>query len=61
MNQIYCEQKEKSDYKFQLIQSQIKPHFLYNTLETIKSLIDIGMNDAASEAVMAMSQFYRMS
>ena len=61
MEQIYSEQEEKSDYKFQLIQAQIKPHFLYNTLETIKSLVDIGLNDEASEAIMAMSKFYRMS
>lgn len=61
MQQIYNEQEEKSNYKFQLIQSQIKPHFLYNTLETIKSLVDIGMNDVAGEAIVAISKFYRMS
>ena len=61
MEQIYNEQEEKSNYKFQLIQAQIKPHFLYNTFETIKSLVDIGMNKEASEAVMAVSKFYRMS
>lgn len=61
MRQIYHDQEEKSNYKFQLIQSQIKPHFLYNTLEMIKSLIDIGMNNEASKAVMAVSKFYRKS
>lgn len=61
MDQIYSEQEEKSNYKFQLIQSQIKPHFLYNTLETIKSLVDIGMSEEASEAIMAVSGFYRLS
>lgn len=61
MRQIYNDQEEKSKYKFQLIQSQIKPHFLYNTLEMIKSLIDIGMNNEAAQAVMAVSKFYRMS
>lgn len=61
MKQMYNEQEEKSNYKFQLIQAQIKPHFLYNTFETIKSLIDIGMSEEASEAVIAISGFYRMS
>lgn len=61
MDQIYLEQEEKSNYKFQLIQAQIKPHFLYNTLETVKSLIDIGMYDQAGESIMALSKFYRMS
>lgn len=59
--QIYQYQEEKSNYQFQLIQSQIKPHFLYNTLEMIKSLVDCHMYEEAGEAVMAMSQFYRLS
>ena len=58
---IKVEQEEKSGYQFQLIQAQIKPHFLYNTLETIKSLIDLGMNETASECTSAMSTFYRLS
>lgn len=55
------EQEEKSNYKFQLLQAQVKPHFLYNTLMTVKSLIDLDMNDTASECVYAMSSFYRLS
>ena len=58
---IHQEQEEKSNYKFQLIQAQIKPHFLYNTLMTIKSLIDLGMNETAGECIYAMSSFYRLS
>ncbi len=61
IQQIYREQEEKSNYQFQLIQSQIRPHFLYNTLEMIKSLVDCRMYEEAGEAVMAMSQFYRLS
>ena len=44
-----------------LLQSQINPHFLYNTLITIKSLIELDMNDTAVKAVSAMSSFYRNS
>ena len=58
---INQEQEEKSNYKFQLIQAQIKPHFLYNTLMTIKSLIDLDMNQTAGECIYAMSSFYRLS
>ena len=61
VSRIRLEQEEKSNYKFQLIQAQIKPHFLYNTLETIKSLVDLGMNDIASECTSAMATFYRLS
>lgn len=61
MQQIYVEQEEKSNYQFQLIQSQMKPHFLYNTLEMIKSLVDCQMYEEAGKAIMAMSKFYRLS
>lgn len=61
MRQIYIEQEEKSNYQLQLIQSQIKPHFLYNTLEMIKSLVDCQMYEEAGQAIMAMSRFYRLS
>lgn len=44
-----------------LLQSQINPHFLYNTLNTIKSLIELDMNDTAVKAVSSMSSFYRNS
>ena len=61
IDHINHEQEEKSNYQFQLIQAQIKPHFLYNTLMTIKSLIDLDMNEMAGEGVYAMSSFYRLS
>lgn len=61
LDHINREQEEKSNIKFKLIQAQIKPHFLYNTLMTIKSLIDLDMNETASECVYAMSSFYRLS
>lgn len=32
------EQKKKSDMEFQILQAQINPHFLYNTLDSIKWL-----------------------
>lgn len=61
LRQIYIEQQEKSSYQFQLVQAQIKPHFLYNTLEMIKSLVDCQMYEEAGEAIMAVSQFYRLT
>ena len=61
IEQINQEQEEKSNYRFRLIQSQLRPHFLYNSLQTIKSLIDLGINDTASECLSAMSTLYRLS
>lgn len=58
---IYEEQEAKNDFKFKLVQAQINPHFLYNTLEMIKSMIDLNMNEESSEAITALAIFYRLS
>lgn len=58
---IYEEEREKNEYQFRLIQEQIKPHFLYNTLEMIKSMIDLGIYDEAGEAISTLASFYRYS
>lgn len=61
MDKIILEQKAKREYEFQLIQSQINPHFLYNTLETISSFIKLGMKDNALSSIQHLSSFYRIS
>ena len=61
LNDIYEEQNAKQKMEVQLLQSQINPHFLYNTLNTIKSLIELDMKETAVKAVSAMSTFYRTS
>lgn len=38
MNQIELREKEKRDAELTALQSQIKPHFIYNTLGTIRNL-----------------------
>ncbi|MDA3957288.1 sensor histidine kinase, partial [Oceanispirochaeta sp.] len=38
MKKTLVEQKMKSDLEFQILESQINPHFLYNTLDSIKWL-----------------------
>lgn len=58
---IYEEEREKNEYQFRLIQEQIKPHFLYNTLEMIKSMIDLGIYEEAGEAISTLARFYRYS
>ena len=54
-------QRRQKELELKTLQYQINPHFLYNTLNTIKSLIEIDMNDTAVKAVSAMSSFYRNS
>ena len=42
-----------------LIQAQINPHFLYNTLDAIVWLIETGKNDQAIEMVSSLSTYFR--
>lgn len=43
-----------------LLQEQINPHFLYNTLDTIVWLIESNETDQAVEMVVTLSNFFRM-
>ena len=61
IDHVYEEQSANQEMEIRLLQSQINPHFLYNTLSTIKSLIELEMNETAVKAVAAMSVFYRNS
>ena len=58
---VYTEQKQIRDYEFKLIQSQINPHFLYNSLGMIDSLISIEEYDEAISHVHYLTNFYRLS
>lgn len=42
-----------------LIQAQINPHFLYNTLDAIVWLIETGKNEQAEEMVTSLSTYFR--
>lgn len=43
-----------------LLQEQINPHFLYNTLDTIVWLIEGNDSDKAVNVVMSLSEFFRL-
>lgn len=47
--------------QLQLLQAQVNPHFLYNTLDTITWLIEGGQNDDAVEMISNLSVFFRTS
>ena len=47
--------------ELQLIQAQVNPHFLYNTLDTIVWLIEGGMTEDAVEMISSLSIFFRTS
>ncbi|MDO4543367.1 MAG: sensor histidine kinase [Clostridia bacterium] len=55
------EQKRLYSMELALLQSQINPHFLYNTLDTIVWLIEMGKEQEAVEMVASLSNFFRIS
>lgn len=61
LSQVREEQKQKSNLELMIMQSQIKPHFLYNTLGSIKAMTDLRECDKASAMCDALIQFYRIS
>jgi two-component system, sensor histidine kinase YesM len=61
LEQIRLEQDEKRQLEFSVLHAQINPHFLYNTLYSIKGLSDMGMNKEASSMITALSNFFRIS
>ncbi len=61
MVKVLKEERLKQNYKMQLIQAQVNPHFLYNALEMINSLVRLDLKDYALEATSNISEFYRIS
>lgn len=59
LDKIKYEQNKKKEFEFELIQLQIKPHFLYNSLENISALIELEKNDEAVNMLENLSTFYR--
>lgn len=60
---LSVKEEEKLQHKtqLQLLQSQINPHFLYNTLDTIVWLVESEMNDEAVKMLGDLSLFFRTS
>ncbi|WP_372632238.1 sensor histidine kinase [Cohnella sp.] len=58
---IKVEQKQKREYELALIQSQIKPHFLYNTLDVIYALSEMGRIKDVQRTTKALADFYRLT
>lgn len=57
--EIYQQQQELRKSELLLIQSQIKPHFLYNSMETISSFIQLGLYEKALLTLHNLAGFYR--
>ena len=53
------EQLRLRSMELALIQAQINPHFLYNTLDTIVWLIETGKTEEAEKMIVSLSTYFR--
>lgn len=54
-------ERTKADYlsaKYEVLKQQVNPHFLFNSLNTLKSMVDFGDANAA-DFIVKLSDFYR--
>lgn len=60
IDQVYYEQQRKRETELRVLQEQIKPHFLYNTLDTIQWMAqEKGAGDIV-DMVNALTQLFRV-
>ena len=61
MDDIVAEHESKRKSEFNTLQSQINPHFLYNTLDIIVWMIENEQKAEAVKVVTALARFFRIS
>ncbi len=61
LNDVEREEQKKRQYELALIQQQIKPHFLYNTLDIILKLSQMGQARKAQMVTRKLAEYYRNS
>ena len=57
---IKIEQKNKKNTELWLLQTQINPHFLYNTLDTVVWMAEAGDSKKVVDMITALSSFLRI-
>lgn len=61
MNQIILEQEAKRKSELEVLQAQINPHFLYNTLNSVVRMVGIGKNEDVITTITSLSKLFRIS
>ncbi len=61
MNDVVREQEEKRRSELDALQSQINPHFLYNTLDSIVWMIESGNSKEAIQMITQLANIFRIS
>ncbi len=61
ISDIISEQKKERELELKVLQLQINPHFLYNTLDTLHWKMILSKENETAEAVVALSNLLRYS
>ncbi len=61
LKQVDEEAKKKREFELALIQEQVKPHFLYNTLDIIIMLIEMNRSKEAARVTQKLANYYKNS
>ena len=61
IRQVNAEEAQKRQYELALISAQIKPHFLYNSLDAIYVLAQMERTSEVAEATKSLADFYRVA
>lgn len=61
ISEIYVIQSRKKEADLEALQSQINPHFIYNTLETIRMTAEINDDEEVAEMTFTLGKLLRYS
>ena len=61
MQEIETKEKTLRSYELSVLHSQINPHFLYNTLDTIVWMAEFNESDRVISTTKALAKFFQLS